>query len=150
MQGMLGQFERAPAKPSMSVSVSQRPYSETQKAREITSTPPEAYYKVGMATAGPRTKGTGILGTGWGPGSKREYTLSPEAQAERTEAQGILDSPYQVTKRYSYKDAYDTTAEDLGKWGGGDEESIIEEAMTDNPGKTREEIIAALKAKGIL
>ncbi len=100
--------------PSTSVSISQRPYSEILKAREILGRTPGEYGKVGMATPGKRIPGTGILGTGFGPGSQREFNLSPQAIAEQSEAKQILGNPYKKTIRQSYKgDVIDTTASDV-------------------------------------
>jgi hypothetical protein len=112
MQGILGQipgmFERQPAMPSTSINISERPYTEMLKAREIAARTPAEYGKAGMA----KKTGGNVLGipTGWGFGS--QWDLSPEAEAEQKEAKTILGSPYKTTKRISYKgDVIDTTAE---------------------------------------
>jgi len=114
MGGMLGQvpgmFERAPVIPQTSISISERPYTEMQKAREVLQRSPADYGKAGMA----QKVGGNILGipTGWGFGSK--WQVSPEAQAEQAGAQSILGNPYKTTKRISYKgDTIDTTGTDV-------------------------------------
>ena len=112
MQGILGQipgmFERQPVMPSTSISISERPYTEMQKAREVLQRSPADYGKAGMA----QKVGGNVLGipTGWGFGS--DWKLSPEAQAEQQGAQTILGNPYRTTKRISYKgDVVDTTGQ---------------------------------------
>ena len=114
MGGVLGQvpgmFERAPVIPQTSISISERPYTEMQKAREVLQRSPADYGKAGMA----QKVGGNILGipTGWGFGSK--WQVSPEAQAEQAGAQSILGNPYKTTKRISYKgDTIDTTGTDV-------------------------------------
>lgn len=114
MGGVLGQvpgmFERAPVIPQTSISISERPYTEMQKAREVLQRSPADYGKAGMA----QKVGGNILGipTGWGFGSK--WQISPEAQAEQSGAQSILGNPYKTTKRINYKgDTIDTTGTDV-------------------------------------
>lgn len=107
IQGVLGNlgntFERKTVAPSISTSTTDRPYTDILKAREISSRTPQDYYKAGMATPGSRIGGTGFLGSGFGPGSKRGYNLSPGAMAEQAEAKGILGNPVRTTRRVSYK-----------------------------------------------
>lgn len=112
MQGILGQipgmFERQPVMPSTSISISERPYTEMQKAREVLQRSPADYGKAGMASK----VGGNVLGipTGWGFGSK--WQESPEAQAEQQSAKAVLGNPYRTTKRISYKgDVVDTTGQ---------------------------------------
>lgn len=110
MEGVLGQipsmFEREPVMPQTSISISERPYTETLKAQEIANRTPAEYGKAGMAS-----KTGGWFGN-WGPGS--QWKLSPEAVAEQTQAKTILGSPYRTTKRVSYKgNVVDTSATDV-------------------------------------
>jgi len=147
--GILGQipsnFERKPVTPTTSISISERPYTEMIKARQIASRTPAEHGKAGRATK----VGGNILGipTGWGFGSK--WQVSPEAQQEKAEAETILGNPYKTTKHVSYKgDVIDTTGQVLNT--STENEQLISEAMTDNPDKTREEVIAALTQQGYL
>lgn len=114
IQGILGQipgvFERKKALPQTSISITERPYTEMLKAREVASRTPADYGKAGMAQ---KVGGT-VLGipTGWGFGSK--WKISPEAQEEQARAQSILGNPYKTTKRINYGDnVIDTTGEDV-------------------------------------
>lgn len=98
--GKLGDyFEPMPQVPNTSITLSQRPYSDIQKAREILQRTPSDYGKAGMA----QKVGGSILGlkTGWGPGSK--WQLSDEAISEQADARNVLGNPWRVTKRLSYK-----------------------------------------------
>ena len=111
MGGVLGQvpgmFEPKPVTSQTSISISEQPYTEMQKAREVLQRSPADYGKVGMA----QKVGGNVLGipTGWGMGSK--WQISPEAQAEQSGAQSILGNPYKTTKRINYKGDTIVTAE---------------------------------------
>lgn len=131
MGGILGQMnpmlEQARAIPQTSISISERPYTEMQKAREVLQRSPEEYYGADMAT------GQGSPEGGWffGLGNKgyvkdakgnpikskptySNYNLSPEAQEEQAGARTILGNPTRTTKRISYKGGVvDTTAQDV-------------------------------------
>ncbi len=110
MGGILGQMnpmlEQARAIPQTSISISERPYAEMQKAREVLQRSPADYGKAGMAT-----KTGGWFGN-WGPGSK--WKPNADAQAEQEGARTILGNPTRTTKRISYKGGVvDTTAQDV-------------------------------------
>ena len=112
IEGVLGQipgmFERQPITPQTSISISERPYTELQKAREVLQRSPADYGKAGMATkTGGWPSGTWGLGSKWQP--------NQEAIAEQQGAKTILGNPYKTTKRISYKggDVIDTTGTDV-------------------------------------
>jgi len=130
MGGILGQipgmFERQPVTPQTSISISERPYAEMQKAREVMQRSPEEYYGADMATGQGKPEGGWFFGLGnkgyvtdakGNPIKSKptysKYNLSPEAQAEQEGAKTVLGSPYRTTKRISYKgdvaDTADTT-----------------------------------------
>ena len=97
----MGQFQPVNRTSGTSVSITQRPYSEIVKAQEIAGRTPEDYRKAGMATGGNRKLGTGILGTGLGPGSQRNpIVMSPVAQSQQKMAQDIIANPYKKTYRF--------------------------------------------------
>jgi len=97
----MGQFEPVNRQTGTSVSITQRPYAEILKAQEVAGRTPEDYANAGMAMLGARIRGTGILGTGYGPGSKREAaTLSPAAQQQQKMAQEIIMNPYKKSYRF--------------------------------------------------
>ena len=144
MQGMLGQipqmFEPEPVQPSTSISISERPYSDIMTARGVLGRTPKEWAGEGMA----QKTGGWPFGT-WGLGSKME--LSPDALAAQKEAQNIISTP-KTTQRISFKGgAVDTTGEVEYT---PEEEETIQEAMSDNPDRTREEIISALQQQGYL
>ncbi len=144
MQGMLGQipqmFEPEPVQPSTSISISERPYSDIMTARGVLGRTPKEWAGEGMA----QKTGGWPFGT-WGLGSKME--LSPDALAAQKEAQNIISTP-KTTQRISFKGgAVDTTGEVEYT---PEEEETIQEAMADNPDRTREEIVAALQQQGYL
>ena len=144
MQGMLGQipqmFEPEPVQPSTSISISERPYSDIMTARGVLGRTPKEWAGEGMA----QKTGGWPFGT-WGLGSKME--LSPDALAAQKEAQNIVSTP-KTTQRISFKGGViDTTGQVEYT---PEEEETIQEAMSDNPDRTREEIISALQQQGYL
>lgn len=99
----------SPNVPTTSISITEQPYSERLKAREITARSPEEWGKVGMA----KKKG-GFLGIG------SKWEVGPEAVAAQEEARQVLGRKNRVTKRITSKGGFgqnviDTTAEDLGE-----------------------------------
>ena len=114
MGGILGQMnpmlEQAKAIPQTSISISERPYTEMQKAREVLQRSPADYGKAGMA----KKVGGSFLGIPTGGGFGSKWEISPEAKAEQQGAQTILGNPTRTTKRISYKGGVvDTTAQDV-------------------------------------
>ena len=114
MGSILGQInpmlEQATAIPQTSISISERPYTEMQKAREVLQRSPADYGKAGMA----KKVGGSFLGIPTGGGFGSKWEINPEAQAEQAGAKTILGNPYKSTKRISYKGGVvDTTAQDV-------------------------------------
>lgn len=165
--------------PTTSISITERPYAERLKAREIAARTPEDWYSSGMATglgkpieSKNRMRGTGLFGSGWGPGSQFEpeyltnekgepiknfpkfgqYSVSPEAVEAQAEAAGIAKNPYRISRRLGSTgniDIGETGAEAQSELSAEDEQTVAE-AMADNPDKSREEIIQALIEQGYL
>ena len=132
--------------PSTSISISERPYSEIQKAQEILARTPQDYGKAGMATPGARRLGTGLFGSGYGPGSQRDWNLSPEAQSMQSGAQKIVKNPYRVTKRLGSKGAIDIEGMDVTGEEPKDAETRYNELITQ--GLSEDEAYQQLKDEG--
>lgn len=105
--------------PTTSISISERPYTEMLKARQVLGIPPEEYYAEGMATGKGKPEGGWFFGLGnkgYATDAKgavmknkplyKEYDLSPEAIMEQEEARKIIANPYKVTKRLGGQDSF--------------------------------------------
>ena len=108
-----GLYEPQPAKVSTSYSISPASMGDLKSARDILASDPNQYVGAGMATADPkemnilgfhtgRKAGTGLFGSGYGPGSKNATpTLGPEATGIQDAARKLLQNPQRVTQRVS-------------------------------------------------
>ena len=145
--------------PSTSITISERPYSEIQKAQEILARTPEDYYREGMASG----KGSPKPGRFFGLGNEgylsdekgkrlgnkpiySEYALSPEAQSMQSSAQKIVKNPYRVTKRLGSKGAIDIEGMDVTGEETKDAETRYNELITQ--GLSEDEAYQQLKEEG--
>ena len=145
--------------PSTSISISERPYSEIQKAQEILARTPEDYYREGMASG----KGSPKPGWFFGLGNEgylndekgkrlgnkpiySEYDLSPAAQSMQSGAQKIVKNPYRVTKRLGSKGAIDIEGMDVTGEETKDAETRYNELITQ--GLSEDEAYQQLKEEG--
>lgn len=101
-----GLYEPQPAKVSSSYSISQVPFNDVMTAYGVLGAQGEDLVDKGLATKQPnifgRKPGTGILGTGFGPGSEKAgYNISPEFESMKDEAARLIANPTRVTQRIS-------------------------------------------------